>query len=108
LFGLSAFMVEQRSKEISIRLVLGASWQNVFSLLSFNFLKLVLISIVIAAPIAWYAMHKWLQDFTYRTEISWDVFVVAGIMAVLIAVLTISYQAIRAGLMNPVSNLKSE
>jgi putative ABC transport system permease protein len=108
LFALSAFMVEQRSKEISIRLVLGASLKNVFSLLTLNFLKLVLISVVIAVPVAWYAMHKWLENFTYRTEITWDVFLLAGIMAVLIAILTISYQAIRAGLMNPVKSLKSE
>jgi putative ABC transport system permease protein len=108
LFALSAFMVEQRSKEISIRLVLGASLKNVFSLLTLNFLKLVLISVMIAVPVAWYAMHKWLENFTYRTEITWDVFLLAGIMAVLIAVLTISYQAIRAGLMNPVKSLKSE
>lgn len=108
LFALSAFMVEQRSKEISIRLVLGASMKSVFSLLTINFLKLVLISIVIAAPIAWYAMNKWLQDFTYRTEITWSVFVVAGALSILIAVLTISYQAIKAGLMNPVKSLRSE
>jgi putative ABC transport system permease protein len=108
LFALSAFMVEQRSKEISIRLVLGASLKSVFSLLTLNFLRLVLISIIIATPIAWYVMQKWLEDFTYRTEITWNVFALAGAMAVLIAVLTISYQAIRAGLMNPVMSLKSE
>jgi putative ABC transport system permease protein len=108
LFALSAFMVEQRSKEISIRLVLGASMKSVFGLLTVNFLKLVLLSIVIAVPIAWYIMQKWLQDFTYRTEITWDIFALAGILAVLIAVLTISYQAIRAGLMNPVKSLKAE
>ncbi len=108
LFALSAFMVEQRSKEISIRIVMGASLKNIFKLLTVDFIKLVIVSIVIAVPLAWYAMGQWLQDFTYRTEISWDVFALAGIMAVLIAVLTISYQAIRAGLMNPVNSLKSE
>ncbi len=108
LFALSAFMVEQRSKEISIRLVLGASLKNIFSLLTLNFLKLVFISIVIAVPIAWYMMQKWLQDFTYRTEITWDVFVLAGAMAVLIAVFTISYQSIKAGLIKPVENLKMD
>ena len=108
LFALSAFLVEQRSKEISIRLVLGASMKSIFSLLTVNFLKLVLISIVIAAPIAWFAMRKWLEDFTYRTEVTWDVFALAGVIAVLIAVLTISYQAIRAALVNPVNSLKSE
>ncbi|MEO7990138.1 MAG: ABC transporter permease [Chryseolinea sp.] len=108
LFALSAFMVEQRSKEISIRLVLGASLKSIFSLLTINFLKLVLISIVIAAPVAWYMMHKWLQDFTYRTEITWDVFVLAGAIGVLIAVLTISYQSIKAGLIKPAENLKMD
>jgi len=108
LFALSAFMVEQRSKEISIRLVLGATMESVFRLLTVNFLKLVLISILIAAPIAWYTMAQWLQNFTYRIELTWWVFGLAGVMAILIAVLTISYQAIRAGSMNPVQNLKSE
>jgi putative ABC transport system permease protein len=108
LFALSAFMVEQRSKEISIRLVLGASLKSIFSLLTFNFLKLVIISIVIAVPIAWYTMDKWLQDFTYRTKITWDVFVLAGAMAVLIAVFTISYQSIKAALIKPAENLKME
>ncbi|MEK6782135.1 MAG: ABC transporter permease [Bacteroidota bacterium] len=108
LFALSAFMVEQRSKEISIRLVLGASLKSIFTLLTLNFLKLVLISIVIAVPIAWYMMQKWLQDFTYRTEITWEVFALAGVMAVLIAIFTISYQAVRAGMMNPVESLKTE
>ncbi len=108
LFALSAFMVEQRGKEISIRLVLGASLNSIFNLLTLNFLKLVFISIIIAIPIAWYMMHKWLEDFTYRTEITWDVFVLAGIMAVLIALFTISYQSIKAALANPVNSLKSE
>jgi putative ABC transport system permease protein len=108
LFALSAFMVEQRSKEISIRLVLGASMKSIFSLLTINFLKLILISILIAAPIAWYAMRKWLENFTYRTEVTWDVFVLTGTIAVLIAILTISYQSIRAGLANPVNSLKSD
>jgi putative ABC transport system permease protein len=108
LFALSAFMVEQRSKEISIRLVLGAPLKSIFSLLTLNFLKLVFISIVIAVPIAWYMMQKWLQDFTYRTEITWDVFVLAGAIAVLIAIFTISYQSIKAALINPAENLKME
>lgn len=108
LFALSAFMVEQRSKEISIRLVLGASLSNIFNLLTFNFLKLVLISILLAAPIGWYMMQKWLEDFIYRTAITWDIFILAGIAAILIALVTVSYQAIRAALMNPVTNLKAE
>jgi len=108
LFALSAFMIEQRGKEISIRLVLGASLENIFRLLTLNFVKLVLISIVIAAPVAWYMMDKWLQDFSYKTELSWDVFALGGVMAVLIALITISYQAIRAGLANPAASLRSE
>ena len=107
LFALSAFMVEQRSKEISIRLVLGASLNSVFNLLTFGFLKLVFISIIIAVPIAWYMMRKWLEDFTYRTEITWDIFVLAGLMAVAIALLTISYQSIKAALVNPAGSLKA-
>lgn len=108
LFALSAFMVEQRSKEISIRLVLGASLKTIFNLLTLNFLKLVLISVIIATPIAWYVMHNWLQNFSYRTEITWDVFLVAGVLSALIALLTISYQSIRAALVNPADNLKTE
>jgi putative ABC transport system permease protein len=108
LFALSAFMVEQRSKEISIRLVLGASLNTIFNMLTFNFLKLVAISIAVAVPIAWYVMHNWLQNFTYRTEITWDVFVIAGSLSLLIALLTISYQSIRAAFVNPVENLKTE
>jgi putative ABC transport system permease protein len=108
LFALSAFMVEQRSKEISIRLALGASLKSIFNLLTFNFVKLVLISIVIAAPIAWYMMNQWLQDFKFKTEITWDVFIVSGLTAILIALLTISYQSLRAGMMKPVEGLRSE
>jgi putative ABC transport system permease protein len=108
LFALSAFMIEQRGKEISIRLVLGASMKSIFRLLTVNFLKLVLIALVIAIPIAWFAMQKWLEDFTYRTEITWDVFLWAGVMAVAIAVLTISYQSVRAALARPVDKLRSE
>jgi putative ABC transport system permease protein len=108
LFALSAFMVEQRSKEISIRLVLGASLNNILRLLTQNFLLLVLISLIIAIPIAWYIMQQWLEDYEYRIQIGWDVFLVAGLLAVLIAVLTISYQSIRAALMNPVDNLRAE
>jgi putative ABC transport system permease protein len=108
LFALSAFMIEQRGKEISIRLVLGASMKSIFRLLTVNFLKLVLIALVIAIPISWFAMQKWLEDFTYRTEITWDVFLWAGLMAVAIAVLTISYQSVRAALAKPVDKLRSE
>ena len=108
LFALSAFMIEQRTKEIGIRLVMGASLQNVFSLLTFNFVKFVFIAIAIAVPLSLFLMQKLLQDFVYRTEISWTVFVMAGFAALLIALFTISYQAIRAGLANPVKSLRSE
>lgn len=108
LFALSAFMVEQRGKEISVRLVLGASVQSIFRLLTVNFVKLVMISIVIAAPIAWYLMDSWLKGFNRKTDVGWDVFVLAGGIAMLIAVGTISYQSIKAGLIKPVNNLRSE
>jgi putative ABC transport system permease protein len=108
LYGLSSFMVEQRSKEIGIRLVLGASAQNVFSLLTFNFMRLILISFAIAVPIAWFMMHKWLEDFVYRTKISPGIFLLAGLVAISIALLTISYQSIKAALVKPVNNLRTE
>jgi putative ABC transport system permease protein len=108
LFALSAFMVEQRGKEISVRLVLGASVQSIFRLLTVNFVKLVLISIILAAPIAWYLMDNWLKGFNYKTNVGWDVFALAGGIAVVIAVATISYQSIKAGLVKPVNNLRSE
>ncbi len=108
LFALSAFMVEQRSKEISVRLVLGATVNSVFQLLTWNFIKLVVIAFVIATPIAWYLMSQWLEDYAYRTEIGWDVFVITGSIAILIALLTISYQSLRAAWIKPITNLKSE
>jgi putative ABC transport system permease protein len=108
LFALSAFMVEQRSKEVSIRLVMGASVKNIFRLLTQNFVKLVLVSFVIAAPVSWYMMNKWLQDYKYKITITWDVFVIAGAMSVFIALLTISYQSISAALANPANRLRSE
>ncbi|HZI23697.1 MAG TPA: ABC transporter permease [Chryseolinea sp.] len=108
LFALSAFMVEQRGKEISIRLVLGASVKSIFQLLTQNFVKLIVVSFVIAVPIAWYLMDKWLQDYKYKTDITWQVFVIAGGLAVAIALLTISYQAIRAALVSPMNSLRTE
>jgi putative ABC transport system permease protein len=108
LFALSAFMAEQRSKEVSIRLVLGASVQSIFRLLTLNFLKLVMISLIIAIPISLVMMQEWLKDFAYKVEIGWEIFLLAGLLAALIALATISYQSIRAALMNPVENLKSE
>lgn len=108
LFALSAFLAEQRSKEIGIRKVLGASVQGITTLLSVDFIKLVLLSILIASPIAWWAMHKWLQDFAYRITISWWMFALAGLGAILIALITVSFQSIKAALANPVKSLRSE
>lgn len=108
LFALSAFMVEQRSKEISVRLVLGATVNSVFQLLTWNFIKLVVIAFAIATPIAWYLMSQWLADYAYRIEIGWDVFVITGSVAILIALLTISYQSLRAAWISPITNLRSE
>jgi putative ABC transport system permease protein len=101
-------MVEQRAKEISIRLVLGASIKNIFRLLTGNFVKLVLISFVLAVPIALFLMDKWLQDYKYKIDITWQVFALAGTMSLAIALFTISYQAIRAAVVSPIHSLRSE
>jgi putative ABC transport system permease protein len=108
LFGLAAFSAEQRVKEIGIRKVLGASIPNIVGLLSKEFLKLVFVALVVASPIAWWVMNKWLQDFAYRTSISWWVFVFTGITALLIALITVSLQAFKAAITNPVENLRTE
>ncbi len=108
LFGLAIFTAQQRTKEIGVRKVLGASMGSIVTLLSKDFLKLVLIAIIIASPIAWYTMNKWLQDFAYKIDIAWWVFALAGLLAVGIALLTVSFQSIRAALMNPVKSLRSE
>ncbi|MGF7039095.1 ABC transporter permease [Mucilaginibacter lappiensis] len=108
LFALAAFMAEQRSKEVGIRKVLGASIGNITALLSFDFVKLVVVSIVIATPIAWWAMAKWLQDFTYRIDISWWMVAMAAGISIFIAMLTVSYQSIKAALTNPIKSLKAE
>lgn len=108
LFGLAAYAAEQRNKEIGIRKVLGASVSTIVGMLSVDFIKLVLISILIATPVARFAMQKWLQDFAYRTTIQWYVLAIAGAIAVLIAFVTISFQSIKAALTNPVTSLKSE
>jgi putative ABC transport system permease protein len=108
LFGLAAFSAEQRSKEISIRKVLGASISGIVTLLSKDFLQLVAISFIIATPIAWYAMNQWLQAFVYRIPLSWWMFALSGVLAICIALFTVSFQAIKAALTNPVKSLKSE
>jgi putative ABC transport system permease protein len=108
LFGLTVFAAEQRTKEIGIRKVLGASVPHIVQLLSKDFVKLIVISLVIASPVAYYAMHKWLQDFAYRITISWWVFAIAGVVALLIALLTVSFQAVKAAVANPVKSLRTE
>ena len=108
LFGLIAFSAEQRKKEIGVRKVLGASVAGMVQLLSKDFLKLVGVSILIATPIAWWVMNKWLQAFSYRVDIRWWMFATAGAIAILIAVITVSFQAIKAAIANPVESLRSE
>jgi len=108
LFGLGMFTAERRKKEIGIRKVLGASVTNIVKMLNKDFIILVLIALLIASPIAWYFMNRWLQDFTYRIKISWWVFIIAGLSAILIALITISFQAIKAAVANPVKSLRTE
>ena len=108
LFGLAAFMTEQRTKEIGIRKVLGASVSNILALLSKDFIRLVLIAFLMAVPLAYYAIHEWLKNFAYRVEIGIWTFIIAGVAALLIAWLTVSYQSIKAALMNPVETLRNE
>ncbi len=108
LFGLSAFTAEQRTKEIGVRKVLGASVASIVALFSQDFLKLVSVSIIIAVPLAWYAIHQWLQNFAYKIAIEWWVFVLASVVVMGISLLTVSFQSIKAALMNPVKSLRSE
>ena len=108
LFGLAAYTAERRTKEIGVRKVLGASTQALATLLSRDFLQLVGISCLISFPLAWWAMNKWLQGFAYRIEIHWTVFVFSGMLAMLIAVSTVSFQAIKAAIANPVKSLRTE
>ena len=102
LFGLATFMAEQKSKEIGIRKVLGASVTNIVGMLSKDFLKLVLIALLIASPIAWYGMNEWLENFAFRIDMEWWIFALAGATAVGIAFFTVSYQSLKAALANPV------
>ncbi len=108
LFGLSAYVAESRVKEIGVRKVLGASVTSIAGLLSLDFVRLVLISFLIGSPLAWYGMNRWLSDYTYRITIGWGIFVVGGLLAIVIALATVSFQAIRAARANPVKSLRSE
>jgi hypothetical protein len=108
LLGLVMFTAEQRTKEIGIRKVLGASVSGIVQLLSKDLLKLVIVAIVIASPFAWWAMNKWLENYSYRVNISWWVLAAAGVVAILIALLTISLQSIKAATANPVKSLRTE
>ncbi|WP_448701243.1 ABC transporter permease [Mucilaginibacter sp. AW1-3] len=108
LFAIAVLVISHRTKEIGIRKVLGANITSIIALVSKDFMKLILVSAIIATPIAWYSMNSWLQDFAYRISIHWWVFVVSGVMAMLIAFATISFQSVKAALANPVKSLKSE
>ena len=108
LLGLAIFTAEQRTREIGIRKVLGANVTGIISLLSKDFLGLVLIAIVIASPLAWYIMHGWLQDYAYKTPLSWWIFAAAALSAIVIAFVTVSFQAIKAAMANPVKSLRAE
>jgi putative ABC transport system permease protein len=108
LFGLASYSAEKRIKEVGIRKVLGASLQHIVLMLSKDFLKYVLIATLIAWPLSWFAVHKWLQDYAYRINISWWIFLSAGLIAVIIALVTISFQAIKAAIANPVESLRTE
>ncbi len=108
LFGLASYMAENRIKEIGVRKVLGASVTSITTLLSKDFLKLVLIAIILAVPVSWYFMNNWLEDFAYRINISWWIFILAGIFALFLALVTVSYQAIKAALQNPIKSLRTE
>jgi putative ABC transport system permease protein len=108
LFGIALFSAEKRSKEISIRRVLGANISAIIAMLTKDILVLIIIAAVIASPIAWYFMEQWLRDFVYRVSISWWVFVLSAVGALLIALLTIGYQAIKAAFASPVKSLRAE
>jgi putative ABC transport system permease protein len=107
LLGLAALAVVNRTKEIGIRKVLGASTFTITGLISKDFLKLVMIAFIIAAPLAWWFMNKWLQDYPYRIQIQWSVFVITGMATIIIALITVSYQAIKAAITNPVKSLRN-
>jgi ABC-type antimicrobial peptide transport system permease subunit len=108
LFGMAFIIIRQRVKEIGVRKVLGASVTGIAALVTKEFIKPVIIALAIATPLAWWAMHKWLQDFNYRINIQWWVFIVAGLLAILIAIITVSFHAIKAAVANPVKSLRTE
>ena len=108
LFGLSAFTASQRIREIGIRKVLGASVANITTMLSQDFLKLVMLSVLLVSPLTWFIMNSWLRNFSYRIQIDWWIFVLAGFVSLIIALITVSFQAIKAAMANPVNSLRSE
>jgi ABC-type antimicrobial peptide transport system permease subunit len=108
IFGMAMFVAEQRVREIGIRKILGASVFHLWRMLSADFVLLVSISFLIASPVAWYLMHNWLTHYAYHTELSWWIFVITGIGTILITMLTVSYQTVKAAMGNPVESLKAE
>jgi putative ABC transport system permease protein len=108
LFGLATFAAQQRIKEIGVRKVLGATEAGIVALLSKDFIQLVVISFIVAFPVAWWAMNEWLQGFAYRINISWSLFAIAGLTTIVIAFATVSFQAIKAAIANPVKTLRTE
>ena len=108
LYGLASFMAVQRIKEVGIRKVLGATVSNIIYLFSKEFILLISIAFVIAAPVAWYFMHQWLQNYPFRIELSWWIFLTGGLISVIIALITVSFKAIKAAIANPVKSLRSE
>jgi putative ABC transport system permease protein len=108
LLGLAMFTAEQRTKEIGIRKVLGASVVSLFTLLSREFIILVIISLFIATPVSWYAMNKWLLNYHYHIDVAWWVFLLSGVIAILVTLATVSFQSAKAALMNPIKSLRSE
>lgn len=108
LFGLAVFITEQRTKEIGIRKVLGATTSGLVKLLSMDFLRLVLIAFAIATPLAWYGLQRWLENFAHRTDLHWWVFALAGLVALAVALVTVGVQSVKAALANPIESLRNE